>query len=101
MKNDIDIKFVEFHKKNPKVLKLLVKFAREVKNVGYTTYSINALFERIRWHVDIETKDKSGFKLSNNYRSRYARLLEMKYPEFEAFFRKKKLSSNSVFNKIK
>lgn len=88
----IEKQFQKFHKDNPHILKLILKFIRKVRRTGRETYSINAIFERIRWHVEIETNG-DDFKMNNNYRSRYVRLIERKYPRYRGFFKTRKLSS--------
>jgi len=85
-------KFELYHRENPHILPLLVRFVNEAKASGREHYSINAIFERIRWHMDIETTGDE-FKLNNNYRSRYVRLLEKEHPEYEGFFFKRALAS--------
>ena len=83
-------KFELYHRENPHILPLLVRFVNEAKASGRKHYSINAIFERIRWHLDIETTG-DVFKLNNNYRSRYVRLLEKEHPEYDGFFFKRAL----------
>jgi hypothetical protein len=84
--------FNKFHKENPNVWELFVKFTFDVIRTGRKNYSVNAVFERIRWHTDIETTGKQ-FKLSNNHRAYYARYFHEKYPEYDGFFRTKQLRS--------
>jgi len=84
--------FDKFHKENPEVWELFVKFTFDVINTGRRNYSVNAVFERIRWHTDIETTGKP-FKLSNNHRAYYARHFHEKYPDYDGFFRTKQLRS--------
>lgn len=74
-----------FDVENPHVYELLKQFSAEVRRRGYDAYSINSVFERIRWHTDIETTNKT-FKLSNNHRAYYARKLMALEREFEGFF---------------
>lgn len=88
----IQEKFEEFHKQNPKIYLLLKKFSKKIMERGYDTYSINAVFERIRWHVEVDTAGDS-FKMNNNYRSRYARMLMEENPEFEGLYRTRQLTS--------
>ena len=90
MAKHIERKFYEYHKDNPKVYDLFVGFAKEVKAANRDTYSANSIFERIRWHVDIETVGEV-FKLNNNYRAYYARKMMNEYPEFKTFFRLREL----------
>ncbi len=88
MSDRLKKQFWEFHKKNPQVYRLLEKFTFDVIKRGFKNYSINAIFERIRWHTDIETVG-SSFKLSNNHRAYYARYFMHLHPEYQGFFRTK------------
>jgi hypothetical protein len=86
-------KFREFHDNNPRVWELLQRFTFEVINNGFKNYSVKAVFERIRWHTDVETSDPE-FKLSNNHTAYYSRMFMDKYPEHEGFFRTHTLSGD-------
>jgi len=88
--NKLQERVYYFHESNPKVWELFVKFTFDVIKTGRKNYSVNAIFERIRWHTDIETNDKS-FKLSNNHRAYYARHFHAEYPEYDGFFKTKQL----------
>jgi len=87
----IEAKFLEFHRDNPFVYSYLVKRARQAKSKGFDNYSINSLFEILRWHTNIETRN-SVFKLNNNYRSYYARMIMRKEPDLKDFFHIRKNS---------
>ena len=80
-----------FDLENPHVYELVKRFASEVRSRGYTRYSINSLFERVRWHTDIETTDRQ-FKLSNNHRAYYARKLMACEGRFEGFFNTREIT---------
>ena len=86
----IDHKFREYHERHPEVYQHLVLFARRVKARGHERYSISALFERVRWHLDIEKGDEP-FKIDNIYRSRYARLIMEREPDLKDFFELREL----------
>lgn len=88
-------KMWEYHLENPHVWDLFQKYAFEAINTGREHYSVNAIFERIRWHNDIETKSEDGFKISNNHRAYYARFFHKKYPQHDGFFRVKQLRSEN------
>ncbi len=83
-----------WHKKNPHVWDLFRKYTFQAINAGRRNYSVNAIFERIRWHTDIETKGDS-FKISNNHRAYYARYFHVMHPEHDGFFRTKILRSET------
>ena len=78
-------KFKQYHKENPQVFRTLVKFSKQVKRAGYKKYSINGIFERVRWHYNIEQNDAS-FKLNNNWRSVDGRRVMRKIPEVKGLF---------------
>ena len=83
----IQEKFEKFHQENPDVYRLLVKLARQVKASGRRHYGIGALFEQVRWHYAIERKGQDGeFKLANDLRSRYSRLIMAQEPDLAGFF---------------
>jgi len=88
----IQERFEQFHQNNPRVYSLIMKFVYEARKRGFNHYTINGIFERVRWHMNIETKD-TEFKLNNNYRSRYVRLIEREHPELAGFFRTRELIS--------
>jgi len=88
----LDRAFDQYHAANPLVYELFRKFALMAKAAGHSHYSARAIYHRMRWHVDIETRGDE-FKLNNNYSSRYARLLIREHPEFDGFFETRKLRS--------
>jgi hypothetical protein len=90
--NKLYLKFLEFDQKNPNVYKLVCMFADEVLAAGLTRYGISAIWDRIRWHINITTKDVK-FKLPNNHRAYYARKWNKDHPRPELFFRENKLRS--------
>ena len=87
--------FAGFHHHNPGVWLLFQRFALDVISSGLTNYSSNAIFERIRWHIEIETKSDE-VKLNNNFRAYYARMFHLAYPQSEGFFRNRRLISGDV-----
>jgi hypothetical protein len=96
-KQTLDDKFFQYHDNNPHVFKLFVRFAREAKNAGFKHYGMHTIMHRVRWHINVETNDEDGYKMNNNYSSRYARLLMQKHPEeFEGFFNLRKLQTYSI-----
>ena len=81
-----------WHKMNPHVYELFKRFTLDVIRRGHRNYSSKAIFERIRWHTEIETTGEE-FKMSNNYTPYYARLFMHDFPEHKEFFRTKVLRS--------
>lgn len=78
-------KFKEWHRDNPHVYKKFKELAHEMKKTGRSRYSAETIINVLRWHTDLSTQG-GEFKISNDYRSIYARLLAYQYPEFEGFF---------------
>ncbi len=87
MSDRLKAQFATFHTANPHIYELYVKFAREAKNRNFKKFGISAITERIRWEVATTTTDQD-FKISNNHRAFYARLLNDTV-EFKDFFRTK------------
>ena len=86
MSEDIKRKWWIFHHDNPTIYELFKRFTFEVIERGHDKYSSKAIFERIRWHTDIETNGDE-FKMSNNYTPYYARFFMHEHPQYEGFFR--------------
>lgn len=79
--------YIKFDAEHPIVWKLFVQFTLESVGRGFKQYSVNAIFERIRWKTDQpNTEGKTTFKLSNNHRPFYARRFMKDYPQHGEFF---------------
>jgi len=83
-------KFISWHKTNPEVYKEFVKLAKEMQASGRERYSAETIINVLRWHRDLKTVGDE-FKISNDFRSMFARLLVYQKPEFEGFFSMKGL----------
>ena len=83
----LEIAFWKFHNANPRVYDKLVMYAKQWHRV-HEHGSINLLFERVRWDymTDINRLD-DGFRLNNNHRAFYARLIEQQEADLHDFFR--------------
>jgi hypothetical protein len=86
--------FRAFHRENPHVLDLLIRYSLQLRQRGRKRYGIGAVFERVRWHLDVETTEDTGLKLNNNYRAYYARLLMLVRPELRHIFQTRALGHN-------
>ncbi len=87
---------ISFNKKHPDVWRLFCKFTFDLTHRGYKNYSVNAIFERIRWEKDAGGDGVTSFKLNNNYRAFYARAFMRKYPEHDGFFRTREQISKEL-----
>ena len=47
--------FRKFHRNNPKVFDMVLKYAYKQKDKGRTHYSIEIIMNVIRYHVDLDT----------------------------------------------
>jgi len=90
--DELQVSFMQFHTDNPHVYDGLRRLALQTKRMGRDNYSINGLYEVLRWHRSFDTTDDE-FKISNNHRAYYARLLMESEPELEGFFRTRKTRS--------
>lgn len=78
--------FEQFHADNPRVYTVLVQLAREwVRSTRHHKLGIATLFERARWEIAIATNDPE-FKLNNNYRAFYARLIMRNETDLDGMF---------------
>lgn len=78
--------FDRFHAENPVVYKVLVHLAREwVLRTGRRKLGIASLFERARWEIALMTSDPD-YKLNNNWRAYYARLIMYREPDLDELF---------------
>jgi len=85
-----------FHRAHPRVWRLFQRFTLDRISRGFEHYSVNAIFERIRWETDqAPGASEQQFKLNNNYRPFYARGFMLKYPEHDGFFRTRRQTSKN------
>jgi hypothetical protein len=91
----LEEKFLEFHRNNPAVYDALVEEGRILIIRGHRKFGISMLWEQLRWRCYLETyDDEVDFRLPNNYRAYYARLIMQQEPLFEGVFSLAELRSN-------
>ena len=85
--------FLAFHNANPKVYTQLVALARKARQRGAEALGIGMLFEVVRWKALLETRDdgQAPFKLNNNYRALYARLIMERESDLAGIFETREL----------
>lgn len=86
----IEQAFWRFHAENPDVYRELVVLARRAVAAGQTKLGIGMLFEVLRWERSLRTGGDE-FRLNNNYRSYYARLIMLREPDLAGIFETRKL----------
>lgn len=67
------------------VCALFEELALQVAEAGHAKYSARAVLYRIRWHHQIERKDRA-FKCNDHWTPALARWFLKKHPEFPDFF---------------
>ena len=77
--------FLRFHGDNPHIYDELVMLARRAKRRGAQRIGIGMLFEVLRWRWTLRA-DGDTFKLNNNYRSYYARLIMRRESDLAGIF---------------
>lgn len=87
--------FEQFHEDNPHVLRELEMLATDWFAHGHDRVAIGMLWEVIRWARGVDTT-ADQFKLNNNFRSRYARLMVERNPEWAGRFELRALASERI-----
>ena len=86
----LKLKWWAWSKKNPKVGELFDKFTLEAINKGHKNLSAWLIINRVRWETSVVTYG-DPFKISNDYIAMYARYFMHRYPQYEGFFKTKKM----------
>jgi len=86
----IEQAFERFHRENPHVYDELVALTTQLKRAGARRVGMGMLFEVLRWRTQLRTGGDE-FKLNNNFRSYYARLIMWRRPELEGIFETRRL----------
>jgi hypothetical protein len=86
----IHARFVKFHANNPEVYNNLVRLARDFRRRGHNhnrKMGIACLFEVLRWnyYMNVDMGEEE-FKLSNDFRAPYARLIMQQEPDLQDAF---------------
>lgn len=76
--------FQRFHRAHPEIYNAIVAKARQARANGLQKYGIGALWEIMRW--EFAMKRSGDFKLNNNHRAWYARLIMFVEPDLKGFF---------------
>ena len=90
-KQTIQERFEEFHKAHPEVYAYLLALCIELRGKGFKRYGIRSLWERVRWHFQVEKELGADFKLNDHFHSRYARKIVQNHPELDGFFELREL----------
>ena len=85
----IPARFARFHASNPHIYENLVKLARKFRSRGSNInrkMGIGMLYEVLRWNYFLTTDSDEEFKLSNDFRAPYARLIMAQEPDLSDAF---------------
>ena len=82
--DNIELAFRDFHHAHPIVYLRLRDLARAWKRHIGNQVGIATIYEQLRWQLAMEKTE--DYKLNNNYRALYARLLMENEPELRGLF---------------
>ncbi|MER7445009.1 hypothetical protein [Micromonospora avicenniae] len=85
----IDERFQAFHQEHPEVLAHLEALARDWFRTR-NRLGVGMLFEVLRWQTGIGSTDQL-YRLNNDFRSRYVRLMVERHPEWAHRFQTREL----------
>ena len=88
----IQERFERFHAENPDVYRRLRALVLDDVRRGIPVAGIDFYVNVLRWKIRIETRGDE-WKINNNFRSRYARLLMEQEPELRGKFETRTLQS--------
>jgi hypothetical protein len=72
----LSAEFETFHRENPELWKAIKHKAREyAEALPNGPLSISLIIESLRYDHVIKTRSRDGFKINNNFRAMYSRLL--------------------------
>jgi hypothetical protein len=80
-------RFVKFHESNPHVYRNLVTLARQFRSKNKSKQmGIGMLYEVLRWNYYLTIDFDENYRLSNDFRACYSRLIMEKEPDLEGAF---------------
>ena len=84
-KPKMEAEFEQFHRENPGVYASLVALCQLARARGIARWGIGRLWEVLRWNAAMET-DAAEYKLNNNHRAYYARMIMDREADLAEFF---------------
>ena len=86
-------RFLKFHADNPQVYEALHRLAVDLVDAGQRRFSIAMIYEVLRWQHAMRTTD-TQFKLNNDFRAGYARLLMANDSKLVGVFETRRANEN-------
>ena len=90
----IQDRFEAYDAAHPEVYAHLLHLALDLRRRGWKHYGIRSLWERTRWHFQVEREMGEDFKMNDHFHSRYARMLMDRNPELADFFELRELKAS-------
>ncbi len=86
-------RFEDFHREHPEVYVALIDLTRQAYDAGANRIGIAMLFEVLRWEWILSRlpADNEAWKLNNDYKSRYSRLIMQNEPWATGMFETRRL----------
>ena len=86
-------RFADFHQAHPEVYAALTRLTRQAHDAGARRIGIAQLFEVLRWEWVLSALPASNeaWKLNNDYKSRYSRLIMHREPWAAGMFETRRL----------
>lgn len=88
--------FIAFHDANPDVYAAMCHFARQWRRSGRQRIGVDMLLGRVRWEMSIVTHRVDEFKISNDHKPFYARLIMYQEPDLDGVFVLKKAEASGA-----
>lgn len=82
-----------FDEQHPELYRLVERFALEARARGRSRIGIAEVWERIRWHLNVDVDPKEPYALNNSHRAYYARRFQREHPELAELFEIRRLRS--------
>tara|TARA_R110002020_G_scaffold24212_8_gene79876 strand:+ start:86 stop:448 length:363 start_codon:yes stop_codon:yes gene_type:complete len=92
----LTLDFLTFHRDNPQIYELFVRFASEVARTR-NRFGSRAILERIRWETAVESRHET-LKIPNAYSAYYSRLFEIDHPRFDGMFQHNTSIANELYD---
>jgi hypothetical protein len=89
-------RFWIFHTRNPHVLEEAKTLAYAYKAEGHKLLAINFIMELVRWVLKTPAYGDAPFRIKNDHRPFYSRLIMREEPELAGFFRIRRLRNPAM-----
>lgn len=81
-----DWNFTKYAENNPLIIEWFNQFTLEAIKNGSTKISAELIVNRIRWELQVVTREDDKYKINNNAKPFLARLFQYMFPEYKHIF---------------